>query len=175
MHKILIVYASRSGSTKSIAERMHTTLTQHLEDGTSVTCVAAADAPNPADYDAIILGSGVRAGRWLRAARNWLAEHVDLLKTRPFAIFTVGLTIASSPEKRDEVLGYTAPLLKAGQLEPVGIGLFPGWNEPKAFTLPERLILKAIGAPKGDFRDMNAVDAWAMEVLPLLLATQATT
>ncbi len=49
----------------------------------------------------------------------------------------------------------------AGGYDAVVVGLFAGMNEPKRFSLPERLILKAVKAPQGDFRDYEAVSVWA--------------
>jgi hypothetical protein len=50
----------------------------------------------------------------------------------------------------------------------VAIGLFPGMNMPKTFSLPERLIMKAMKAPEGDFRDPGAAAEWATELAPKL-------
>jgi menaquinone-dependent protoporphyrinogen oxidase len=46
-------------------------------------------------------------------------------------------------------------------LRPLDVGSFAGWNLPERFSLGERMMLKMTGAPKGDFRDWPAIEAWA--------------
>lgn len=80
------------------------------------------------------------------------------------ALFTACLTMATDPPKADEIRAYTDPLLTETGIEPIDVGLFAGMNDPKKFSLPERLIMKAMKAPGGDFRDYDAVDTWARSV-----------
>ncbi|MBW6469377.1 MAG: hypothetical protein K0B85_09505, partial [Coriobacteriia bacterium] len=68
----------------------------------------------------------------------------------------------------DEVRAYTDPVLAESGIEPVAIGLFGGWFEPKQFNLVERTVLKAMKAPQGDHRDWDAIDAWTAGVAPKL-------
>ena len=50
------------------------------------------------------------------------------------------------------------------------IGTFAGWNEPDRFPFVERTIMKMMKAPQGDFRDFEAVDAWADSMEARLVA-----
>jgi menaquinone-dependent protoporphyrinogen oxidase len=90
-----------------------------------------------------------------------VVEHADRLRELPVAFFTVGMTMATQPERADEVRAWTDALIEKSGVEPIDIGLFAGMNEPKRFSLPERLILKAMKVPEGDFRDEAAVRKWA--------------
>lgn len=159
MSKVLIVYGTGTGCTTGIAEKIAQSF---MTQGAQVDIRPASDKPDPTGYDAVVVGSGVRAGQWHGAVRDWVSANAEVLKRTPVALFTVCLTMASNPEKSDEVRAYTDPLLAAAGLTPVDIGLFAGWNEPKAFSLPERLIMKIMKAPQGDFRDMEAVAAWTL-------------
>ncbi len=165
MSKILVVYGTGTGCTAGIAERIGAKLT---ETGATVEVVSAKDAPAAAGYDAVVVGSGVRAGSWHKAAKEWVAANAGTLKAGateaiPVAFFTACLTMAD-PEKADQVRVYTDALIAETGVEPVDVGLFAGWNEPKEFPFVERTILKLMKAPTGDFRDWNAIDAWATEV-----------
>jgi menaquinone-dependent protoporphyrinogen oxidase len=71
--------------------------------------------------------------------------------------------MASDPAKADDVRAYTDALLAETGVTPVEYGLFAGWNEPKQFSFVERTILKLMKAPQGDFRDWDAIDAWASD------------
>lgn len=46
-------------------------------------------------------------------------------------------------------------------MRPLDLGIFGGWSLPERFGFLERLALKAIQAPVGDFRDWGAIEAWA--------------
>ena len=165
MSKVLIVYGTGTGCTAGIAERIGAKLTAV---GATVEVVSAKDAPAVAGYDAVLVGSGVRAGSWHKAAKEWVAANANALKAGapeavPVAFFTACLTMADA-EKADEVRIYTDALIAETGVEPVDVGLFAGWNEPKEFPFVERTILKLMKAPTGDFRDWDAIDAWTTDV-----------
>ncbi len=158
MNKVLVVYGTKTGCTKGIAEKVGEVLSAA---GVSVDVVAAGEKPDPATYDAIVVGSGVRASNWHGAVKSWVASNADALKMKPVAFFTACLTMASESDKADVVRAYTDPLIAETGVTPIDIGLFAGMNQPKTFSLPERLIMKAMKAPEGDFRDFEAVGVWA--------------
>lgn len=165
MSKVLVVYGTKTGCTAGIAEAIGTALRQA---GAEADVVAVSTAPDPAAYDAVIVGSGVRAGSWHAAVKEWVSGNAEALKGAPVAFFTACLTMAADPEKADEVRAYTDALIAETGVEPIEIGLFAGMNEPKTFSLPERLIMKAMKAPQGDFRDLEAVAAWTRVIAPRL-------
>ncbi|MBN2839403.1 MAG: flavodoxin domain-containing protein [Coriobacteriia bacterium] len=157
MRTVLVVYGTKSGCTAGIAERIGVALG---ESGITAEVKAAQDRPDPSAYDAVIVGSGVRAGMWHASVKQWLLANAPALRGKPVALFTACLTMATDPAKADEVRAYTDPLITETGIEPVDVGLFAGMNDPRAFSLPERLVMKAMKAPEGDFRDYAAVDAW---------------
>jgi menaquinone-dependent protoporphyrinogen oxidase len=102
--------------------------------------------------------------QWHEPARTWVATHAQQLEEMPVAFYTVNLTMASEPERAEEVRAWTDPLIESTGVRPVDVGLFAGWYEPKEFPFLERTILKAMKAPQGDFRDWAAIDSWAEDV-----------
>lgn len=161
MGKVLVVYGTKTGCTAGIAEQIGATL---AELGATADVLPAEDKPDASSYDVVVVGSGVRAGTWHGAVKEWVARNAAALEDRPTAFFTACLTMASDPNKADEVRAYTDPIIAETGVQPVEIGLFAGMNEPKTFSLPERLIMKAMKAPQGDFRDMDAVAEWTRGV-----------
>ncbi len=103
-------------------------------------------------------------GNWHGKVKEWVTANADTLKSKPTAFFTVGLSMADDPPKVDEAREFTDPLIAETGVEPLDIGLFAGMNDPKTFSLPERLIMKAMKAPQGDFRDYDAVAEWTRGV-----------
>jgi menaquinone-dependent protoporphyrinogen oxidase len=158
---VLVVYGTKTGATAGIAEQIGETLS---DAGATVQVAPAGKAPPATGFDAVVVGSGVRAGNWHGAAKEWVRANADGLAAVPTAFFTVGLTMGVEPEKADEVRAYTDPLIEETGVKPLDVGLFAGMNEPKRFSLPERLIIKAMKAPEGDFRDLDAVARWARGV-----------
>ena len=165
MSRALVVYGTKSGCTRGIAEAIGEGL---RSAGAEADVIAAEEKPDPAGYDAVLVGSGIRASLWHASAKQWLVGNAGALKAHPLALFTACLTMHTNPEKADEVRAYTDLLLTETGLEPVDIGLFPGMYLPKEFSLPERLIMKAMKSPEGGFRDPAAAAAWARELAPRL-------
>lgn len=165
MSRALVVYGTKTGCTAGVAEAIAQGL---RESGVDADVVRAEEKPDPQRYEAVIVGSGVRAGLWHAHVKQWLVGHAPALKERPLAMFTVCLTMHSDPDRADTVRGYTDLLLTETGLVPVDIGLFPGMNLPSTQPLPERLIMRAMKAPEGDFRDMEAAADWGRTVAPAL-------
>jgi menaquinone-dependent protoporphyrinogen oxidase len=166
MSKALVVYGTGSGCTAGVAERIGAAI---ADGSATVDVVAAKDAPSPSGYDVVFIGSGVRAGNWHQAVKDYVTKNASALKGRKVAFYTVCLTLATDPSKTGEVGAYTDALVAETGVEPVDTGLFAGWNEPTRFSFIERTIMKLMKAPEGDFRDWAAVDAWAKTTAPELL------
>lgn len=165
MKKVLVVFGTKSGCTRGVAERIGETLSAK---GAAVTVAAAESAGDPGDFDAVVAGSGVRAGTWHAPVREWVTANAQALKAMPVAFFTCGLIITQGDEKEPEVRAYTDTLISETGVEPRAVGLFAGWNEPKEFSFIERSVMKLMKAPQGDFRDMDRISAWAESLVATL-------
>lgn len=160
-----MAYATRTGCTADVARWIGEEL--HLR-GATVDVRAAGDDISCMGYDAVVIGSGVRAGSWHKAARQWVIRNAEMLRSVPVAFFVVGLKMARSDENAPEVRGYVDPLIGQSGVVPVDVGLFPGWSRMERFSLPERLVLKAMKVSDADFRDEAGVRAWASRLCDLL-------
>ena len=165
--RILIVHASGSGSTAEVAEAIGQTM---RDSATEVDVQPANKAADLSTYDALILGSSIRAGRWLPIAAQFLESHRDEMAEMPVAYFTTCLTMVNNtPESRRTVLSYMEPIRQmAPEIEPVGLGLFAGSLVPELEP-----ILPAESVLYGDYRDWEAIAAWAREIKPLLVGPEA--
>lgn len=81
--KILILYASRNGSTQTCVER----LCRQLHGFDVTVCRLGKETPKDDAYDAVVFGSSVRFGRLLPEARAYLKEHAEALCAKPLALF----------------------------------------------------------------------------------------
>ena len=84
--RVLVAYATKNGSTEEIADAIADELSAH---GLDVACMSAPDADS-SGFDAVVLGSAVYAGRWLRPARRFLKAETDHLSRIPFWVFSSG-------------------------------------------------------------------------------------
>jgi menaquinone-dependent protoporphyrinogen oxidase len=163
MTKVLVTYATKTGSVTDIAERIGETL---RGAGMEVDVKPVGDKPDPSAYDACVAGSGVRAGSWHQPAKHWVKANAEALKSKPTAFFSVGLSAADG--KQDEMRAYTEPLTAETGVQPVDVGTLAGWFVAERFGFAERTIMKMMKAPEGDRRDMAAVAAWAQSIAPKL-------
>jgi menaquinone-dependent protoporphyrinogen oxidase len=169
--KILVTYASGTGSTAEIAEAICKTLLQH---GTQTELLPMQDVKDISPYAAVIIGSPIRKSRWLPEAMQFLQAYRTILLQKRVATFTVCITLAMSNAERFEyaVREWIAPV--RAQVKPVNEGLFAGRLDfsKLPWTLDTLLfrVSVALGIlPKGDHRDWNAVDSWVKSLYPVLL------
>ena len=169
-NRILITYASRTGTTTGIAEAVRDVLQQ---GGAHVDVMPMQDVRNLNPYQGIVAGSAIRAARWLPEAMQFIRAHQSTLRHKPFAIYTVCITLAMSNREqyRSAVSGWTAPVRAI--VQPLSEGLFAGMLDFKKLPFNwETLKLRATVAmgifPRGDHRDWEAVRAWAESLKPML-------
>jgi menaquinone-dependent protoporphyrinogen oxidase len=165
MGRVLVVYGSWAGSTSGIALQIGKALTAQ---GATATVVPAGSAPDPSAYDAVVLGSAIRAGQCHPSAKDWLCKHASRLQNKPVAFFSVCLTPAVHPLRGAEALGYALRLTSETGVHPVSSRAFAGVYDPAKLSLGERAKAKMWGARPGDFRDLAAIESWALTLAPKL-------
>ncbi|NMA78661.1 MAG: flavodoxin [Actinomycetales bacterium] len=160
---VLVAYATHSGATRTLAETLAAALTA---DGLDVDLADIAESPDPTEYDAVVLGSGVRVEAVEKPAASWAALHADALAATAFAFFSCSGS-AADPSKGGRQKA-TDTFLASLPVTPVAVKNFPGWVLMDRIPLHERVLLKSMRTPTGDFRDLPAVEAWGLEIAPLL-------
>jgi menaquinone-dependent protoporphyrinogen oxidase len=166
--RVLVTAASRHDSTLEIVEAIADGLTErsiHAE-AWPVDQVARLDG-----FDAVVVGSAIYMGRWLKTAREFVAQHATELSSVPVWLFSSG------------PLGPPDHLIPAGEsadaehlidvVRARGHRVFAGRLERASLGFAERAAAKAVHAPEGDCRDWDAIDAFAGEVASELTAEQA--
>jgi menaquinone-dependent protoporphyrinogen oxidase len=165
--KILVAYASKHGATAEIAERIGQTL---RDAGLAVQVQPAETVPDLAPYEAVVLGSAVYAGQWLKEAASFLTENEAALSNRPVWLFSSGPTGKGDP--LELMQGWRFP----EDLKPVAdrigardLAFFGGALDPQKLNFPEKMIVRALKAPTGDFRDWDSIEAWAGSLAETLM------
>jgi len=158
--KILVAYASRAGSTGEVAEAIGKVL---CEGGAAVDVRLAKDVTDVSPYRAIVVGSAIYMGQWMSEAAKFVEMHREALSQIPVAYFAVCLTQKDDTEEnRRTVAAYLDPVREV--VQPVDVGLFAGRLDCSKLSFLYRLIAKVMGSPEGDFRDWEAIRAWAANV-----------
>jgi menaquinone-dependent protoporphyrinogen oxidase len=171
---VLVAYASRHGATRGIAERITETLRRHDLD---VSLKSVEDAGRVDLYDAFVIGSAAYMGRWMSEATRFVETNSSLLAGRPVWLFSSGpVGMETTDAKGRDVVEASRPAefgLLADRIHPRDRRIFFGAFDPEAkpANLVERLgapflrmpaVRQAL--PAGDFRDWEAIEAWAEEI-----------
>ena len=160
--QVLIAYGTKYGATKEIAEKIGEVLTG---EGLQADVRSAGNVGDLAPYQAVVLGSAVYIGSWRKEAAKFLQANEAALAERPVWLFSSGPTGEGDPVEL--VQGWTLPeKLKpiVDRIGPRDVTVFHGASDPDKLNFIERFMLKQVKASIGDFRDWEAITAWAMDV-----------
>lgn len=163
---ILVTYASKHGATGEIAETIGEALRQA---NFKVVVLPVQEAGDLDRFTAVVLGSAVYAGQWVREAADFLKINTEKLAGKPFWIFSSGPTGEGDPMQL--VKGWRFPqALEAviDHVRPRDIAIFHGELDTKKLNFAERLIIRGVKAPTGDYRDWEAIAAWAKSIADAL-------
>ncbi len=159
--KILVAYATKAGSTAEVADEIGRVI--ESKGGRKVDVRPVGKLKEVGGYDAVIIGSAIRAGKWLPEATKFVEKHRDALSQVPVAFFTVCLTLKEDTEEnRRTVAAYLDPVREV--VQPVDVGIFAGMMDYGKLPFILRLMMKMMKAPEGDFRNWEAIRAWAGQV-----------
>jgi len=160
--QILVTYATKHGATAEIAEKIG----QVLQGAGLAVDVKSVDQVNELNaYRAVVLGSAVYAGMWRKEAVDFLEANEKELAERTVWLFSSGPTGEGNPVEL--MKGWKFPEAQqpiADRIRPRDIAFFHGEIDPKDLNLAEKLIVKGVKAPTGDFRDWETITAWAAAI-----------
>jgi menaquinone-dependent protoporphyrinogen oxidase len=171
-NKILVAYASRTGSTAGVAEAIGRTLS---ECGALVEVRPMREVKDLSSYDAVVAGSAIQGQKWLPEAMQFVRAHQAELSRKPLATFMVCITLsmANADQYRDGLKAWMGPVRDL--VRPVSEGYFAGAMDSARLPislngLAMRLVVLSGLWKAGDHRDWAAIRAWAQDLRPLLFA-----
>jgi menaquinone-dependent protoporphyrinogen oxidase len=160
--KILVTYATKHGATAEIAKKIAEVL---QDSGRPAEVLPVKRVGDLGSYGAVILGSAVYMGQWRKEAATFLENHEKALAERPVWIFSSGPTGEGDPVELLD--GWRLPeALRpvADRIQPRDLAVFGGALDAAKLSFLEKMILKMVKAPTGDFRDWAAITAWAQGI-----------
>lgn len=192
--KILVTYSTNAGSTAEIAA----TIGEELgKSGAAVDVHPVAEVQNLNSYDAVVLGGPLILG-WHQAAMKFLKANQQVLSQKKVAYCITCLNLTATdqaavngvpitldtarakppknpdklrlPEKHGAPAEILANIAKdIPGITPVSAGFFGGKLDFGKLNLFQMLFVRVIiRHPAGDFRDFDAIRAWANEINPVL-------
>ena len=160
--QVLVAYATKHGATAEIAEKIGEVLRQ---EGLTADVLPADKVNGLGAYQAVVLGSAVYIGQWRKEAVKFLQASEAALTGKPVWIFSSGPTGEGDPVEL--LQGWLFP----GKLQPVAdrigprdITAFHGALDASKLNFLEKFIIRNVKAPVGDFRDWEAITAWAAAI-----------
>ena len=155
---LLIAYASKHGSTQGIAERIAEKLRQL---GKKAETRSVDTVEDPESYEALVIGSAIYYGSWLKEATEWVHRNQAVLAQHPVWLFSVGplgTEVHDAEQQPKEMTEFQQAIRPREQR------IFFGALDHSHLSFAERVMVKAVRAPEGDFRDWQAIDAWAASI-----------
>ncbi len=191
MEKVLVTYATRSGSTREIAEFIGKELTAL---GAQVDVLPIREVADIAHYGTVIAGGLLYRFGWHPEVAQFVQANKSMLKHKPTAIFVTGLrltktseydrfsfpvfldpTMAREPtnparltwvENLSTCSRYLGPVLASiTEIRPLSLAFLAGKLDLKTLNLPEKLIMLLLmfltGVKQGDHRNWDAIRTWS--------------
>jgi len=168
--RVLVVYGTKHGATAGIAARIGQVL---QEAGLAVDVKPAGEAGDVSSYQAVVLGSAVYMGRWRKEAAKFLRTNESLLAGRPVWLFSSGPLGEGDPVELAKGWGFPKGLQPVvDHIQPRDSAIFHGAVDLQKLNTLERWMFKNAEASVGDFRDWDAITAWATEIFAALKEDQ---
>lgn len=189
---ILVAYASNSGSTADVAKVVAEEL-GHAGARVDVRPIAELRPADVGQYAAVVVGAPMILG-WHRDAERFVLANRAALARVPVAVFVTAASLTKTAEatpagvpvyvdpklpkpprnpgrlgikeRYARVNNYLGPILKAvGPVRPVSIAFFGGKIDFGRLKFLQMLfVMLIVAAQPGDYRNWDAIRAWAREV-----------
>jgi len=171
--KTVVVYASKYGSTKGIAEFIAEKLQQWriLAEVQDVETIHDLEG-----FDAVVIGSAVYMGHWTKEATEFVRRNRAVLSNRAVWLFSSGPLVLGSgiSSTNDPKLEPKEIAEFREAINPKDHRVFFGALDPSKLGFAHRMVAKMPAARalfrEGDFRNWNDIEAWASSIARALEA-----
>ena len=154
---VLVAAATRHGATGEIAQAIADELRQH---GLGVRLQRADQVDDVSTSSAAVIGSAVYMGKWLPDALKLIDRHALLLTSLPVWLFSSG-PLGDPPVPKGGAVDASAIIER---INARGHEVFAGKLDNAKLGLTEKLMVRAVRAPEGDFRDWDTIRSWARTI-----------
>ena len=163
MAKVLVAYATKTGTTKEIAQEIARAL---QAEGLDAEARGIGSVEGLEGWSAVIVGAPINGMSWLPEALGFVRDHASALRSLPTAYFLVSYLLFQGG-------GFWKARIRAALdrvsaiAPPVGLGMFGGRLPAPLPTAARVLFGVRKGAPL-DLVNPEAARAWARQLAPRL-------
>ena len=129
--KTLILFATKHGAAREIAERISSSM-----DGAIIHDLKQSGIPPLSQFDCVIIGSSLYAGSIREEAKAFMSKNADSLRAKKLGLFLSGLD--ADREKTYFASNFPLDILQAAK----AAGFLGGIFDPKKAGIIERSIMK---------------------------------
>ncbi len=194
MNRLLIAYASHSGSTREIVQFLCAELSAR---GFAVDTRPLEEVSDLTPYQFIIAGGLLYRFGWHPDIVRFLEKNMQELQKKRVALFVTGMHLVKTPKCEqlsypvfvdpaianpvwarqkpgifdggstiDGYLRHALPVIE--QIKPVCLGFFAGKLDLRTLKLPEQMIMRILmlltGMKAGDYRNWDVLRAWGQRL-----------
>ena len=157
MSRVLVLYATKHGSTKQVAEGIGIAA---QASGADVQVMPAGSVRQPlVGWDLVVLGAPLYSGRWHRDAHRFLRRHRADLAEVPVAVFGMGPRSDDEEAWQRSRAQLDRALAKRPWFVPLSVAVFGGVDPAGRRRAYRR-----------DLRDWSAIGDWTRKILALVLS-----
>jgi len=162
-----VAYGTKNGATAEIAERIGQVL---REAGLPTDVLPAGRVRDLTPYGAVVLGSAVYMFHWRKEAAKLLKALEASQAGRAVWLFSSGPTSETDTDAFLEGMKLPKALQPvADRIQPRDVAVFRGVLDLEKLNPFERWVMNKMKAPAGDYRDWDAIEAWAGTIAQALL------
>jgi menaquinone-dependent protoporphyrinogen oxidase len=155
---VFVGYATRSGSTKEVAEAIAAAL---RDGGLQADCEPLRRTRTLAGYGTVVIGAPLYMFKWHKDALAFLSKHRQALEKLPVAVFALGPFHDEEKEWHDVRAQFDKELVKVPWFAPVARAVFGGKFDPTTLRFPMNLIPALKKMPASDIRNWEEIRTWA--------------
>jgi menaquinone-dependent protoporphyrinogen oxidase len=155
---ILVGYATRSGSTREVAEAVAASF---RDNGREVDLRPIREVRSLDGYHALVLGAPLYMFHWHKDALGFLSRHKAAVEKVPAAVFALGPFHDEEKEWSEVRAELDKELAKLPWFAPVTRQVFGGKFDPADLRFPMNLVPAMKKMPVSDIRDWAAIRTWA--------------
>jgi menaquinone-dependent protoporphyrinogen oxidase len=163
---ILIVYGSRYGCTEEVSKEIGKVLEKEGLDVNLVNLELTKDLPDIKNFDGVLVGSGIKIGKWTKGTDNFLKKNKMQFKDKTLGLYTCSGLAMEDAEKAKKM--YVEEKMEKLGIDAQIFEVFPGrslltdfdLSNPKIGFIERKIIENVAKAQQKDNKPIKIDDRW---------------